>query len=252
MKVRDIIDRVTTLYNDKDFVRVTRNQYLQFVDDALTQLVLSRPDSHVKTEVVKLVPGTRQLIPADGLSLIDIYVNKIADISPEGEVTFLNGPPVFQVERKDLDYFNDWQSAGVATTTTDTNNGNIKEYAYDTRSPRTFWVSPYVGTNIAAHIEMDYSHSIPAYASMPDQWYAILNKDVPVNEVFRGPIINYVLYLLYSTDSTSANDRVIAQRYEGSFYQGLGLEYNAALIVVPKVDDQAFVGVPGTGATPNG
>ena len=64
-----------------------------------------------------------------------------------------------------------------------------------------------------------------------------LNSDIPISEVFMGPIISYMLFLLYSTDSTSAVDREVAQRYEASFYQALGLEYNAVQIVTPRVDE---------------
>lgn len=46
-----------------------------------------------------------------------------------------------------------------------------------------------------------------------------------------------MLYLAYNTDSTSANDRQIAQQYAQSFYQSLGQEYNASVIAMPKIDE---------------
>ena len=46
MKVKDIINRVILLYHDEDYVRMTEQQYLRFLDDALLQLILARPDAH--------------------------------------------------------------------------------------------------------------------------------------------------------------------------------------------------------------
>ena len=103
MKVKDIINRVILLYHDEDYVRMTEQQYLRFLDDALLQLILARPDAHEKREVVKLATGARQNLPVDAYTLIDVYLNKtyIADIN-----TYLDGKPIYQVARKDLDYFN--------------------------------------------------------------------------------------------------------------------------------------------------
>ena len=56
MKVSNIIDRVTLLYNDMDYVRLSKHQYLEFLDDAINTLITMRPDVWVKTEVVKLQP----------------------------------------------------------------------------------------------------------------------------------------------------------------------------------------------------
>ncbi len=225
MLVKDILERVTTLYNDQDYVRVTPVQYLQFLDDAINQVILSRPDAHVKTAIVQLVKGTRQSIPTEGYSLIDIYMNKI----PAGGGTYDNGAPVFQVDREDLDYFTDWHSMPSDPT-------EISEFAYDSRSPRTYWVSPPVG-NTTVHIEMDYSYGCPEYAKMTEEFEDIGALEIPMPDVFKNAIVAYVLFLLYSTDSTSVNDRQVAQRYEQIFYQALGLEYKASIIVMPKIMD---------------
>lgn len=232
MKVKDIISRVVTLYNDEDYVRVTPEGYLKFLDDAINQVILSRPDAHVKTSIVKLTTGTRQRLPEDGYSLIDIYSNKI----PDPVAGFLPGTPVFQVDRKDLDYFSNWHG-------TNTNPTEITEFAYDLRSPRTYWVSPAVGTN-EIYVEMDYSYGVQAFSGT--DFATAMEQDIPMAEVFRSPLVSYMLYLLYSTDSTSSNDLQVAQRYEASFYQSLGLEYKATFYVVPKIEGTSVAGVPTT------
>jgi len=215
MLVKDIVERAVALYNDEGYARVTRTQYLQFLDDAINQLILSRPDAHVVTATVVLVPGTRQTLPEDGLTLIDITANKT--------VAGVIGGPIFQVERQNLDYFSSWQTV--------TPGSLIEEFAYDIRHPRTFWVSP--PSDGTASVEMDYSAKVPEYAKMADDFAVVMEMEIPVSPVFKGPLVYYMLYLLYSTDSSSANDRNVAAQYERSFYTSIGAEYQATLTVIP-------------------
>lgn len=227
MRVIDILDRVTDLYNDKEYWRLDERGYLRFLDDAINQLILSRPDANTVRSVVQLEQGTQQTIPDNGYAFIDIYMNK--KLNDDG--TYSNYRPVWQVQRQDLDYFDNWQGVTKAP-----NVDYINEFAYDPRSPRVFWVTPYVGET-PVFVEMDYSCGINKYATMADPLKDIEQMEIPISEVFKGPIISYILYLLYSTDSTSVVDRQVASQYEASFYQGLQLEYNAINIVNPKVED---------------
>ena len=224
MTVRDILESVTLRYNDSDYVRLSQSEYLKFLDDAILKLILVRPDAHVKTAVVGLAAGTRQEIPSDGYSLIDIYMNKTGS-GPAKD----NGAPVLQVERKDLDYFSSWHSTTSTTT-------EIDEFAYDSRSPRTFWVSPPPATADTVFVEMDYSFGVDSYADMTDPFETILDMDIPIEDIFRSAIIAYMLYLCFSTDSSAMNDMNVAVQYEQSFYQGLGIEYQASLLVQPKIE----------------
>lgn len=223
MKVKDILDRVTTRYNDADYTRVSQSMYLSFLDDAINQLILARPDSHVKTAVVQLVPGTRQSLPADGFNLIAIYRN----MTGNGNGTFSEGAPILQVEREQLDMFSDWHNLDPVT--------EVEQYAYDMTAPKTIWVSEPIHPTTPVYVEMDYSHGAEKYADMLDAFEEILDMTLPVDDVFLAPIVNYVLYLLFSTDTGSTGDAVLAQRYEQSFYQSLGIEYQATLLVLPKV-----------------
>lgn len=225
MLVKDIIDRVTVLYNDQDYDRISQNQYLQFLDDTLNQLLLARPDANVKTVDYMLKRGTRQSLPDDAYSLIDIYMNKDDD----GKA----GLPILQVERKNLDYFSNWQAAPAQK--------EIYEFSYDLRTPKSFWVSPPSdGTSV---IEMDYSAKFDTFADSVYDFDFIMGTEVPVESVFKGPIISYMLYLLYSTDSSSAQDRQVAAAYERSFYQSLGLEYQANVAYRPT-NEETETGVP--------
>ena len=231
MLVKDVINRVTLLYNDADFVRCSKRQYLYFLDDAISQVILSRPDANVKTSTVTLKQGTRQTLPTDGYSLIEIYANVLD--TTDDKITF--GKPIYQIARKDIDYFRDWHND-------ESKPGEIIEFSYDRRSPKTFWVWPPVGKS-QVRIQMDYSFGLPQYGILEEKESDIFNKDIPLDEMYRTPIVNYVLYLLYSTDSSSQLDRQLAQKYEQSFYQSLGIEYNASIKAMPRIFEQELQGM---------
>ena len=226
MLVNDVLESVTLRYNDTDYVRLSQSQYLKFLDDAISKLILVRPDAHVKTAIVGLAEGTRQTIPSDGYALIDIYMNK----EEVATATYDNGAPVLQVERKDLDYFSDWHNA--ATTSTE-----IDEFAYDSRSPRTFWVSPPPSADDTVFVEMDYSYGhVVKFADLTDDFDDILLMTIDIEDIFKSALIAYMLYLCFSTDSSALSDMQLAAAYEQTFFQGLGIEYQASLLVQPKID----------------
>lgn len=219
MVVSDIMDRVATLYNDGDYARVSQDMYLKFFDDALMQLVLARPDSHLKISVVQLDPGTKQRLPEDCISLVDIFRNKGQDGSTDGR-------PCWQVDRKDLDYFSDWH----ATTTTEPTE--ITEFSYDSKNAKTFWVSPAAGATTPIFVEIMYSYAFPTFSSL--DWEDAIVQNFPCDDVFMGAVVAYMLYLLYSTDSASKLDKSVAETYKADFYNQLGLEYKTLSSYIPQ------------------
>ena len=227
MKVKDILDRVTTLYNDAEYIRVSESSYIKFLDDALNMILLLRPDCHIKSDVVKLKKGTRQDLPSDGRAIIDLYMNKLPILDTDGVTIkeYINYYPIVQVRRDDLDYFSNWQ-VGVGAVSKD----YISEFSYEEKNPRMFWVNPPVNEK-DVYVEMDYSYEFPVYSEMKDA----LNEELDLQDHWIGPICSYMLYLLYSIDSTSTIDRQIAASYLQSFYQSVSVESSSASAVKPTL-----------------
>lgn len=220
MIVSDIITRASVLFNDIEYIRVPKEMYIKFLDDALLQLVLARPDSHTKITTQKLTQGPRQSIPEEGIALVGVHSNKkIAD----GVESYYR--PVFQVHKKDLDYFSDWLEPPQLS------HDYINDFAFDGITQNTFWVSPPVKDS-DVYVEIEYSTRVPALNSTVS---IAETQTIDIQDIFTNPIVHYLLYELYSTDSTSANDKEIAASYLSSFYQELSIEQQAQAIVNPKV-----------------
>ena len=235
MTVKDIIDRVLLLYHDEQYIRVQKHQYLQLLDDAILQTILVRPDAHEKRETLQLKPGPRQELPDDAYALVDIYNNRIPlNINDPNDA--MDGKPVYQVARKDLDYYSNWYS-------NPSSRSEIDEFAFDIRSPKKFWVNPPVPYDTKVYVEIGYSYQHTKYSNLDTDYESVLLLELEIPEEFRTALVSYMLYLLYSTDSTSEMDRQIAQDYLQTFYQTLGIVNKATFDNAPHIKEETHHGM---------
>jgi hypothetical protein len=117
-----LIDRSAIILQDATNVRWPRPELLGWLNDGERELVLHKPNAYIKHVPVVLVLGSKQTLPVDAVSLIDIPRN-------------VNGPAVRVVSREILDA----QSPGWHTSTP---AAAIKHYAYSPLDPKTFYVYP--------------------------------------------------------------------------------------------------------------
>jgi len=165
-----------------------------------------------------LAAGTKQAVPSDCLTLIDIFRNK----GPAGTT---DGSPVWQVNKKDMDYFSNWHAAADVVPT------EITEFAFDPKYSTMFWVSPAPATTPNIYVEMAYSYPFTAYGSYV--WETALAVVLPCADTYKNPICDYMLYLLYSTDGSSKADRELANAYKDSFYNTMGIELKVDATFAP-------------------
>jgi len=109
--------------NDAAHSQWTENELLDYLNDGQRSAVLVKPNVNTKTETVSLVEGVKQTLPEKAYLLIDVTRNM-----PDG--TAINA-----VERKTLDADKDWSLPSLA-------NVRVRNFVYDIRDRRTFYVSP--------------------------------------------------------------------------------------------------------------
>lgn len=67
-----IINKAANQLTDSTNVRWTRVELLGWLNDGQRQIVLMTPASTNKVQTVQLVAGTRQSIPTDGWTLLEV------------------------------------------------------------------------------------------------------------------------------------------------------------------------------------
>lgn len=169
-----LIDGVrATQLNDIEKITWSDSLLISALNQALSMLSLVRPDATAKVYEFVCEKGTRQDLPADGLRLLKVVRN----LKEDGSM----GRAVRLVNISDLDSIApDWHSQ----PTTDT----AKEYMFDERSPKWFYVYPPVNAGVKLDIE---------YSAQPEQIVS-LDSMLPVDTVYMQPLQEFLLYKLLS------------------------------------------------------
>lgn len=175
-------DLQITQLNDPEGVTWTEAQLISTLNQALRMLALLRPDATAKTAIMNLVTGVRQSIPSDGVRLIRVVCN-VRDNGQAGQVVRL-------VQKEDLDSAShSWMSAtGI----------HVKEYMFDPRIPKQFFIYPAVLSS--CKIEIEYSAHAEVVTS------ANYDEALPVDDMYSQPIQELMMYKLLSGDSTNGQE----------------------------------------------
>ena len=179
---QDLLNGVRmTQLNDPDATTWSDSTLIIALNQALRMLSLVRPDATSKIAILPVIAGSRQFIPNDGVRLLRVVRN----IDSVGAI----GRAVRLVQQEDMDSMSpDWHSASGTI---------VKEYMFDARSPKHFYIYPSVA--IASKIEVEYS----SYAD--DVTETNVGSTLPVSPIFAQPVQELMLYKLLSGDSTNGN-----------------------------------------------
>lgn len=191
-----LLDLAARTWSDDDL--------LDYLNEFLRTTAGVKPDFYTVQDYVALIGGDLQVIPADGVALIDITENA-------------DGRVITQADFKLLQESNRFWPRGTREST-------VENFAADPRNPRRFVVSP----------PNDGTGSVRLlYGAVPPQiMYA--DEEMPVSDSYQNAAINFVLAKCYAKNS-QRQDIAKANSYMGQWAQFLGLKSQAQLAVSPKV-----------------
>lgn len=202
----DIVARVRTQLVDSGVIaRWSDTELLQWLSDGQRTIVALQPSASNKVVPVALSAGARQAIPADGYVLLDVICNCNVDGSVPGRT-------VRVTTKESLDTLNaSWMAA--------TRSAIAQNYTYDPNDQTHFMVNPpndgtgYVLLNYAEH---------PAEVTT-------LAQALVVNEIYRTPLMDYMLFRAHQKDSDFAGGSGPAQMYFQTFLAFMGQQPGAQL-----------------------
>ncbi|WP_025915801.1 DUF6682 family protein [Herminiimonas sp. CN] len=180
-----IINRVSILLQDAANVRWPRLELLDWLNDGQREVALYKPNACVRNIDVTLAAGTKQAIPADGNSLVDIPRNT-------------NGMAIRLVARGTLDVqVPDWHLPSKASA-------KVAHYCYSEHDPKNFYVyPPSPGGN---SVEIVYNAN-PADAA--------LGGAISIDDIYASALVDYVMYRAYSKDTEyAANGQTASNHYQ--------------------------------------
>ena len=201
--VSEILQKAATVLNDSDFVRWTQPELIGWINDGAAEIVIRRPSAHAITELVPLVAGVLQRLPADGIQLLDIPAT-------------VDGYPVRRTDRQLLDdQYPGWRRAKA---------GRIRHYTYDERTATTFYVYPPAVDG--AEVELFYS--------IPPQAVTAGTDTLDLDRAYLSPLVSFILYRALAKDSEFANGTIAAAHYQ-AFETAMGTQNQTSAAVSPNV-----------------
>lgn len=206
LQAQHILSRVRNILQDNTAVRWTDGELFDYLSDAQREVANFRPDSTALHSNVQLTTGTEQTIPSNGLRLINVVRNM------SGTATNATGGRV--VRRTEFEAINsvdpDWHNP--TATGSAAHGTEIKNFMFDPRDPRTFYVYPGVSGN--AYVEVIYSKNPTSIGAATDL--------IQVDDIFANPLIDYVLYKAYLKDAEASGGIQKASAYFNAFQVSLG------------------------------
>ena len=220
IQVNDVVLRVGQLLQDTTHIRWPLAEKLQYITDAVREVCFYKPDACVKMAVANLVAGTKQGLPAEGTTLIDIVRNMgVGGATP--------GAAPRAVTRDILDaQMPGWHASTPAA--------EVKHYIFDPQNQRVFYVYPPQPATGQGSLELVYS---------AEPGNATENGTLDLNGTWLPAIVNYALYRCYSKDAEYASNAQLAAAY----YQA----FNAQMVGRTNAEMGADINRNSAGTNPN-
>ena len=217
--VSEILADIIGELNDPNDDWWTESQLIGFINDAMRQLSLVRPDATSVVEVVTLVPGTKQAVPTARRRLLNVIRNMGADGNTPGAV-------VWPVDRASLDSFNpDWHQDPEAVA--------IDNFILDEDYPKTYYVTPPVHSTTVVQVEVAFSVNPTLVSASGDT--------MTVDDVYKGPILHWALYRAYAVETESITSTKRAEEHKIEFYQSLDIKIRVDTGASPSKEGEISV-----------
>lgn len=197
MAERKILDESNDEYSEQDL--------LDLFHLSVKEIINLVPRAHTESKTWKVAPLTRQVIPADGVEIVDVVMNMGTDgISPAGAI-----------RETTLDVMKSLVPGWEADTAT-----ALAENWFRLPESKTEFMiyPPSTGSNYI----LGRVTTIPA-AVLWDSNDNFKLAIIPIDDTFATAIINGMVYMAYDDDSDIPGNTPRSQVYYGRFLQDLGL-----------------------------
>lgn len=202
MTPQQIIDRVREVINDTAGNSYTNAAFIQWINDGMLYIATSKPDSVATTATFLCDAGVRQALTSAKLSS-DVPMALLDVVRDDA-----TGGPITAVDRETLD-------AHVPTWMTTTPAGVPRNYVYDPRQALVFYLYPAPAADRS--ITLTFQRE-PAAATT-----GALNATLALADMYRAPLLDYVLHRIYSSDTEDAQNLGRAAQHLAACNNVLGI-----------------------------
>jgi len=198
-----------------DPTRYTQSMLLRYLNESQRLIVSLRPDATATPKSMQCAPGTKQVIPTGDVRLIEVIRNMGSDdLTP--------GRPIIKTDKVTLDRYSyalSWHTEAASTV--------IREYVFDERFPRHFYVTPPVHAATPVYAEV-------VVAAAPVDCTGD-TSEIGIPDIYQTALNEAVLWMAFSMDIDSAANQARAAFHLQHLYQVLGVKMQADSWANPRV-----------------
>jgi hypothetical protein len=205
-----IINKAAIQLTDIGNTRWTRAELLDWLNQGQKQIVVMSPSATNKVSVVQLVAGTRQNIPSDGWTLLEL----IRYMGTNGSTP---GRAIRVTSRELIDSFNPtWHAAAKSAVP--------KHYIFDQQDQTVFYVYP--PNNGQGYVQINYAPVPPMITSE--------STVISISDTFEPVLLDYILYRACSKDAEYAPGLQLASGYLQTFMAAMQIKQTSELANSPN------------------
>jgi len=198
LTVSSVILKAQTILQDTTGIRWPDSELLGWLNDGQREIVLFKPNAFVKNEPVKLVEGTKQTLPGDGVQLVDVVRNMGTNGNTPGRSIRITMREILDSQVPN------WHMA--------TASAEVKHFMYSLLDPKTFYVYPPQPVINQNYVELIYGAS-------PTE--ATLGGVITLDDIYQTILVDYILYRAYSKDTEYAADQNRAASHQNAYIAAL-------------------------------
>lgn len=226
---RDVFEKVGILLNDTGELSVRRwplSELCGWLNDGIGAIVLQKPSATAKSVVLPLVRGTLQSIPNGYISILRPVRN-------------MKSPASDRQPRRTISVVSEEQISSINPTWHDEYSvryhQQVKHFIFDEANPRSFYVYP--GNDGAGAIELVLCAAPTKIEPIDsnDKDLASYAVAIPLEDIYAGVLIDYVIYRARSKDAQETGSANRAALHYQQFANALGIKINVEANTSPNV-----------------
>lgn len=207
---RSIISKAQIIIQDLTSVRWPTAELLGWLNEGQRAILIVKPNANVKNTSIRLVAGTKQDIPADGIQLVDVTRNMGTDGLTAGRSIRITAREVLDSQLPD------WHTSTASAV--------VQHFMYRALDPKHFYNYPPQPATNTGYVEIVYG-AIPAVAAIDDV--------ISLDDIYESVLMDYLLYRAFSKDSSAA-DAARAQRHQAAYFSALTGKMAVESVVNPN------------------
>lgn len=232
---RDVFEKAGILLNDTGNLSTRRwplAELCGWLNDGLKAIVIQKPSASAVNVSLPLVRGTLQTIPDGYVSILRPVRNVRAERSD-------------RQPRKTISVVSDEQLSNLNPAWHDEYSvrymQQVKHFVFDEANPRAFYVYPgNDGTGAIEAVLCAEPKLIQPKDGVNPTDLAAYEVEVPIEDIYSGVLLDYVLYRARSKDAQESGNATRAALHYQQFANALGIKINVEANTSPN----AKSGVP--------